>query len=131
MERFQLPVSAAHVRDGVAHRYATLLEQHENLETEIEAESRRRLPDMLLLQRLKRRKLRLKDELGTLERLFDAIGAKVEGGTDALSARSAQAVSGGTKAKALPRKSTRRKSGGGRIAGIRRPHRIAEGMALS
>ena len=55
------------------NRYDALIERHCRLETRIAAELNRPLPDALLLQRLKREKLLLKDEIESWERLMSAI----------------------------------------------------------
>ena len=57
----------------IENRYDALIERHCRLETRIAAEQKRPLPDALLLQRLKREKLLLKDEIESWERLLAAI----------------------------------------------------------
>ena len=69
---------------GIASRYRALLLTHNSLEEKLTDELKRPLPDSATVQRLKRRKLAIKDELASLDRLFDAIGA-----THALSTPSA------------------------------------------
>jgi|GEM_PF-5328946 len=59
---------------GVAARYATLVAQHQALETALAAELARARPEDTTLHELKRRKLRVKDELFAIERLLAAIG---------------------------------------------------------
>ncbi len=57
-------------------KYGALIERHRGLEAEIAAEMKRPMPDSMLLQRLKRQKLLLKDEIESWERLFSAVRAK-------------------------------------------------------
>ena len=61
---------------GIAHRYQALLEDHRGLESEIIDELKRPMPDSIQVQRLKRRKLRIKDELAAIERLLEAIDVR-------------------------------------------------------
>ena len=60
---------------GIASRYRALLLTHNSLEEKLTDELKRPLPDAATVQRLKRRKLAIKDELASIDRLFDAIGA--------------------------------------------------------
>ena len=55
-------------------RYDSLRNKHRKIEARLSAEMRRPLPDSLLLQRLKRRRLLLKDEIESWERLMGAVG---------------------------------------------------------
>ena len=56
------------------YRYDALLQQHRSIERSLAAELKRPLPNSLTIQRLKRRKLLVKDELQAWERLLDAMG---------------------------------------------------------
>ncbi len=60
---------------GIASRYRALLLTHNSLEEKLTDELKRPMPDAATVQRLKRRKLAIKDELASIDRLFDAIGA--------------------------------------------------------
>lgn len=60
-------------------RYQSLRAKHRRIEAKLEAEMQRPLPDSLLLQRLKRRRLLVKDELESWERLIGAIGLPITG----------------------------------------------------
>lgn len=57
----------------VASKYDTLLEKHRVIEAELSAEMTRPLPNSLVVQRLKRKKLLLKDEIESWERLMGAV----------------------------------------------------------
>lgn len=61
---------------GIASRYRALLLTHHSLEEKLADELGRPLPDAAIVQRLKRRKLAIKDELAPIDRLLDAIGVK-------------------------------------------------------
>ncbi len=63
---------------GIVHRYQSLIEDHRGLESEIMDELKRPMPDSMQIQRLKRRKLRVKDELSAIERLLEAIDVRPE-----------------------------------------------------
>ena len=54
-------------------RYDALLAKHRTLEEKLEAELARPLPDSLVVQRLKRHKLLVKDEIESWERLMRAV----------------------------------------------------------
>ena len=58
---------------GIASRYRALLLTHRSIDEKLEAEMKRPLPDTATVRRLKRRKLSIKDELASLQRLFEAI----------------------------------------------------------
>ena len=58
---------------GVASRYRSLLMTHRSLDEKLEAEMKRPLPDQAIVRRLKRRKLTVKDELASIQRLFEAM----------------------------------------------------------
>ena len=64
---------------GFASRYQALIASHRSVEEKIESEMKRPMPDSLILQRLKRRKLLLKDEIESWERLMGAVGASEDG----------------------------------------------------
>ena len=53
--------------------YHQLIESHRRIEKRLSAEMKRPMPDSLLLQRLKRRKLTIRDELESWERLLKVI----------------------------------------------------------
>ena len=63
---------------GIASRYRALLLTHSSLEEKLAEEQKRPVPDFAAVQRLKRRKLALKDELASIDHLLDAIGAGSE-----------------------------------------------------
>ena len=60
---------------GIASRYRSLLMTHRSLDEKLEAELKRPLPDQSTVRRLKRRKLTVKDELASIQRLFEAMAA--------------------------------------------------------
>ncbi len=60
----------------VENRYDALVEKHRRIEAKLAAEMKRPLPDAFSLQRLKREKLLVKDELESWERLMSAIRLK-------------------------------------------------------
>ena len=57
-------------------RYHALVVQHHRIDLRIAAEMKRPLPGALQLQRLKRQKLLLKDEIESWERLIGALAAR-------------------------------------------------------
>ena len=57
-------------------KYDALIEKHRKIKLEIAAEMKRPLPDSMVLQRLKRQKLLLKDEIESWERLISAVRMK-------------------------------------------------------
>lgn len=59
---------------GIASRYRALLMTHGSLEEKLDAEMKRPLPDAAMVSRIKRRKLSIKDELASIDRLIDAMG---------------------------------------------------------
>lgn len=63
---------------GIASRYRALLLTHGSLEEKLAEELKRPVPDFAAVQRLKRRKLAIKDELASIDHLLDAIGATDE-----------------------------------------------------
>ncbi len=60
-------------------RYQSLRAKHRKIEDRLAAEMQRPLPDSLLLQRLKRRRLVVKEEIESWERLIGAIGLPITG----------------------------------------------------
>ncbi len=60
----------------IENHYDALIEKHRRIEASLTAEMQRPLPDSLALQRLKRRKLILKDEIESWERLLNAVRIK-------------------------------------------------------
>ena len=57
----------------IENRYDALIEKHRRIEARLTAELKRPLPDMFSVQRLKREKLLVKDEIESWERLMSAI----------------------------------------------------------
>ena len=57
----------------IENRYDALIERHRRIEAKLAAELKRPLPDSLALQRLKREKLLVKDEIESWERLMSAV----------------------------------------------------------
>jgi hypothetical protein len=51
---------------------------HRSLEEKLAAETQRPRPDAAIVQRIKRRKLALKDEMASIERLLDAMSASFD-----------------------------------------------------
>ena len=60
----------------IENRYDSLIEKHRRIEAKLTAEMKRPLPDSFVLQRLKRQKLLVRDEIGSWERLMQAVRAK-------------------------------------------------------
>ena len=54
-------------------RYDALIEKHRSIEAKLADEMKRPLPDALVLQRLKRQKLLVKDDIHSWERLMAAV----------------------------------------------------------
>ena len=54
------------------NQYAVLIEKHRSVQARLTAELKRPLPDSLTVQRLKREKLLLKDEINSWEGLMRA-----------------------------------------------------------
>ena len=67
-------------------RYQSLRAKHRKIEARLAAELQRPLPDSLLLQRLKRHRLLVKDEIESWERLIGAIGMPITGNKIGVSA---------------------------------------------
>ena len=61
---------------GIASRYRALLLTHKSIDEKLAGELKRPLPDTAIVRRLKRRKLSIKDELASLQRLFEAMGSR-------------------------------------------------------
>ena len=57
----------------VGNKYDALIEKHRAIEAQLSAEMRRPLPNTLVVQRLKRKKLLIKDEIESWERLMGAV----------------------------------------------------------
>ncbi len=64
---------------GIASRYRALLLTHRSLDEKLESELRRPLPDTSTVRRLKRRKLSIKDELASINRLLEALSVPKNG----------------------------------------------------
>ena len=62
---------------SIANRYRALILTHRSLEEKLADETNRPLPDTGTIQRLKRRKLVLKEEIVALELLFGAMKADI------------------------------------------------------
>ena len=60
----------------IENRYDALVEEHRRIDVKLAGEMDRPLPDALVLQRLKREKLLLKDEMESWERLMRAVRAR-------------------------------------------------------
>lgn len=73
LRRVSSRASSASIRG----RYEALLQTHGRLEEQLKAEMSRPGPDDDLVRQIKKRKLRIKDELAGIERLLDAIGADI------------------------------------------------------
>ncbi len=61
---------------GLETRYDALIEKHRTIEARLADEMKRPLPDSLVLQRLKRQKLLVKDDIQSWERLMAAVRVK-------------------------------------------------------
>ena len=57
----------------IENRYDALIERHRRMEAKLAAELKRPLPDSFAVQRLKREKLLVKDEIESWERLMSAV----------------------------------------------------------
>ena len=71
-------VSAKASSASIFNRYRALAQTHQSLEEKLEAETGRPAPDDQLIRRIKKRKLLVKDEMASIERLLEAIGARTE-----------------------------------------------------
>lgn len=63
---------------GIASRYRALVLTHGSLEEKLAEETERPLPDAARVRLLKRRKLLVKDELASIERLLAATRVRVD-----------------------------------------------------
>ena len=54
----------------IENRYDALVEKHRKIEAQLAAEMKRPLPSSFVLQRLKRKKLLVRDEIASWERLL-------------------------------------------------------------
>ena len=61
---------------NIENRYDKLIDEHRLIEAKLAAEMKRPLPDGFVLQRLKRKKLLLKDEIESWERLLGVVKAR-------------------------------------------------------
>ena len=64
---------------AIEHRYETLRRRHRALENKIVSEMGRPLPDHLKLQRLKRLKLRVRDEIELFAGLLRSLRRQADG----------------------------------------------------
>lgn len=69
MKPLRNPRSKTSPGTGIASRYRALLMAHASVDKRLRAESSRPGPDFAVIQGLKRRKLRIKDELAMIDRL--------------------------------------------------------------
>lgn len=58
---------------AMENHYDALVEKHRRIESKLSAEMRRPAPDPFTLQRLKRQKLMVRDEIESWERLLSAV----------------------------------------------------------
>lgn len=58
-------------RTTLAHRYETLVRTHRLLEDQITSEAARPIPNSLSMQEMKRRKLRVKEQIVGIEPMLD------------------------------------------------------------
>lgn len=58
------------------NRYEALVEKHRKMEAKLSAEMKRPLPNTLVVQRLKRQKLLVRDQIESWERLMAAVGVR-------------------------------------------------------
>ena len=77
MSDLSLPTTKGPKSAGLLNRYRHLSARHAAMEQSLASELKRPLPDSTAVQRLKRHKLRVKDELASIERLFAAIGTSI------------------------------------------------------
>ncbi|MCG8595248.1 MAG: YdcH family protein [Kiloniellales bacterium] len=61
---------------SIFNRYRALAQTHQSLEEKLEAETSRPAADDQLIRRIKKRKLLIKDEMASIERLLEAINAE-------------------------------------------------------
>ena len=60
----------------IENRYDALIERHRLIEAKLAAEMKRPMPDSMVMQRLKRQKLLIRDEIESWERLLGAVRLK-------------------------------------------------------
>ena len=60
----------------IENHYDSLIEKHRRIEAKLAAEMKRPLPDSFIVQRLKRQKLMVRDEIESWERLMGAVRVK-------------------------------------------------------
>ena len=63
---------------SIFNRYRALAQTHHSLEEKLAAEAARPAPDDQLIRRIKKRKLLIKDEMASIERLLEAINAETQ-----------------------------------------------------
>ncbi len=71
-------VSTRASRASIFNRYRALAQTHHSLEEKLAAESGRPAPDDQLIRRIKKRKLLVKDEMASIERLLEVINAETK-----------------------------------------------------
>ena len=69
-------VSTRAPSSSIFNRYRALAQTHQSLEEKLEAEIGRPAADDQLIRRIKKRKLLVKDEMASIERLLEAINAE-------------------------------------------------------
>lgn len=69
------------------HSYSTLLQKHHSIDVEISREMKRPLPNTLIIQRLKRQKLLLRDQIESWKRLMLVVRAPLSEGADGVGAQ--------------------------------------------
>lgn len=62
-------------------QYHQLVNSHRWIDEKLSAEMERPMPDSMTIQRLKRRKLAIRDDIESWERLMSVIGGKPAGNT--------------------------------------------------
>lgn len=75
------------------YSYAALLRKHHSIGVEISREMKRPLPNTLIVQRLKRQKLLLRDQIESWKRLMLAVRAPLSEGADGVGAQEFAAAS--------------------------------------
>jgi len=63
---------------SIANRYRALILSHRSLEEKLADETKRPMPDTGIVQKIKKRKLALKEEIVALELLFGAMKTSIE-----------------------------------------------------
>lgn len=69
------------------YSYAALLQKHRSVDMEISREMKRPLPNAFMIQRLKRQKLLLRDQIESWKRLMLAVRAPLGEGADGVGAQ--------------------------------------------